>query len=358
MAAPKKGKLGNNRTLLDELRPHIYGWTPMCRALKKALVVFRDHPSVKDHTLVLITDRRSTDSDPLPDADALKQENVRMAGIYLTGQGKSATCQQLYDRAVQDMLKPNSDQHKFFSPGQHKLFSLASTESALKHLIPVLAAIGWKVPSSGECVLFATVYSSVALKEFCSVLLSARFGAADTLLDIVSKLDLDAAINDSHVNTCKNPSDQGKAATCYTHTTAMAIYLALLRIYDPEGECPSIEKIRKRIEKRFPPQPGNPQWKGKNVQTVLEEAVTWYQPRLHFRIVNEDSARQAVLYRQPVLLTFWMDGSGWSVFHKQFNDTAPEETRHSTLTVGINPGALSFNVHEYHFSNDTYAVLM
>jgi hypothetical protein len=62
---------------------------------------------------------------------------------------------------------------------------MASTVSVDKHPIPVLTSMGWEIPSPGECALFTIVSSAALLDEFCSMLLSARFGSADVLLDIV-----------------------------------------------------------------------------------------------------------------------------------------------------------------------------
>jgi hypothetical protein len=60
--------------------------------------------------------------------------------------------------------------------------------------------------------------------------------------------------------------------------------MALLRIYDREGGCPSITKIQSRIRNDFPPKPN-----GESVLKVLEKAMDWYRP-LRFRMVDEDAA--------------------------------------------------------------------
>ncbi|KAE8452710.1 hypothetical protein EG329_013969 [Mollisiaceae sp. DMI_Dod_QoI] len=254
---------GNNeadsRTLLDELTPHIYGSTFMRVALKKALAVFDGHSNIEQRALVLVSNGLSTDGDPLPLANDLKQKNVIIASIFLTDKNDISRRQLYYQTPGNSLNK-----------GQLKLFSMASTVSVLKHPIPVLAAMGWIVPSSGECSLYITICSSGALEEFCSLLLSARFDSADALLDIIGRVQLDAYINDEHVRTFNNPSDQEQTSTCYAHATAAVLHMALLRIYAREGGCPSIAEIRSKILKRFPPNPD-----GDSVLNVLMEAMDW-----------------------------------------------------------------------------------
>ncbi len=194
--------------------------------------------------------------------------------------------------------------------------------TANTHPIPVLASMGWKIPSSGKCTLFAIVSSATALDEFCSLLLSARFGSADALLDIIGRVNFDSVVNDVHVRTRNNPSDQGQSATCYAHAIAAVTHMALMRIVGREGGYPSIEEIRTRILTSYPPGNG-----GYPAVRVLQSITEWYRP-LRFDEVNEDGARQAVLQRRPVLTAFWLSHNGWATFGNYFHD---EATRASVL---------------------------
>jgi len=298
-------------SLLDTLRPYMYGYTPMRNALKKSLAAFLKHPVAEQRVLVLMSDGFSTDGNPLPLARRLQQENITMAAVYLTSD-REIPRRRLYDQAAEGWNK-----------GQRTLFSMAATVGGATHPIPVLTSMGWEIPSSGECALYTTVCSAAALDEFCSLLLSARFGSADTLLDIIGRVQLDAYVNDEHVRTCKNPSDQGQSMTCYAHATAAVLHMALLRIVGREGGCPSIEEIRKWILRKFKPGPG-----GWSVEKVLSVATSWYRP-LHFCKTDEEGARQAVQHRRPVLTTFHLSNSGWDTFSQHFGS---EATRSSVLT--------------------------
>ncbi|KAF1841325.1 uncharacterized protein K460DRAFT_292463 [Cucurbitaria berberidis CBS 394.84] len=329
------------RTLLDELKPHLYGWTPMKLAMTKALNLFREHRALEARVLVTISDGESTDGDPLPIVKELKQEKVTIASIFLTAD-TSIPRRQLHDHSRGSRYV-----------GEHTLFNMASKTAVTQHPIPVLSSMGWEIPSSGECALYTAVCSSDALEEFCSVLLSARFRETDALLDILGRMDLDSYINDEHMRTRNNPSDQGQTSTCYAHAIAAVLHMAMLRIFERDGGCPSIAKIRSQILKELPPGPD-----GRNVEEVLEKAAGWYRP-LRFRRVDQDGARQAVLHRRPVLATYRLSISGWEAFSEHFQTPSTRtsilsETRmaqhrfltdgggHAVVLVKCDPRSLTF----------------
>lgn len=189
------------RSLLDNLRPYLYGSTPTTLALKKALTLFQKYETTKRRVLVMITDGESTDGIPLPLATELKQNDITIAGVYLTA-NKDIPHRRLYD---------SSDTSVYV--GQQILFEMASKVTVTQHPIPVLAAMGWEIPSSGECALYTTVCTSDALEEFYSMLLTARFSSADALLDMVGKVNLDAYVDDAQVKTRNKSSDQGQSRT-------------------------------------------------------------------------------------------------------------------------------------------------
>jgi hypothetical protein len=243
-------------TLLDSLRHYMYGNTPMRHSFQKSIEVFRRYSASRQRVLVLVSDGHSTDGSPLPLACELKENSVTVATVFLTN-STAAAWKCLYDKPMGD-----------WDEEQRTLFDMATRVHGTAHPIPVLASMGWKIPSSGECGLYTTVCSADTLEEFCSLLLSARFGSADVLLDVLEKLDLDSYVNDKHVRVCKNPSDQGNEGVCYAHAVAAVAHMALLRIVDRDGGCPSIQTIRERILDRFPARKG-----GWSVEKVVEKVA-------------------------------------------------------------------------------------
>ncbi|KAH7009769.1 hypothetical protein EDB80DRAFT_713833 [Ilyonectria destructans] len=308
--------------VLDTLRRYIYGRTPLKEALRRSIDAFesfRHQTTVKRRVLILVSDGHSTDGNPVELAEELtrtenEEERVTLAVIHLTS-NPAIPRRRLYAHEATG-----------WDMGQRTLFGMASKAAGDVHPVPVLASMGWKIPSCGEFALYASLCSATALNEFCSLLLSARFGSANAVLDFVGRINLDAYISDAHILTHKNPSDQEDKMTCYAHATAAVLYMALLRVVGREGGYPSIEDLRHRIEMEFPPGPH-----GRSVEEVLEKATNsaWCRPLL-FREVDVKGARDAVLRRRPVLTTFDLSKPGWQSFSQHFQT---EATKNSVLTA-------------------------
>ncbi|RBR19400.1 hypothetical protein FVER53590_29375 [Fusarium verticillioides] len=296
---------GEDDNLFDVIRQYIYGLTPMCYALKKALDAFRSKPEATRRVLVLMSDGISTDGDPSTVASDLKSEKVSIATVKLTDD------RSIPQRALHFEINPLWDE------GTRNLFQISKRIDALTHPVPVLAAAGWAIPSAGEVALFSIVCTVTALEEFCSMLLSARFGSADALLDIVGRVRLDDYVHNEHLAIQGRPTHQGRKPICYAHAVASVIHMALLRIVSREGGIPSFIEIRDRILSEYPEiREGHP------TKEVLSDACIWYRP-LHFREVDEKGAREAVLRRRPVLATFGLSNDGWDTFRDHFNESSP-----------------------------------
>lgn len=175
----EEGKTDDS-TLLDTLRRYMYGRTPMRDALSRSLMVFNEYLGAEHRVLVLISDGCSTDGDPLPLAHNLQQAKVSIATLCLTSDETEAPRRLYYNPA------------EGWDSGQRIFFSMAARVAGVTHPILVLTSVGWEVPSAGEVALYATVSSSAALDEFCSLLMSAHFGSADALLDVIGRISHDS----------------------------------------------------------------------------------------------------------------------------------------------------------------------
>ncbi|EWY99974.1 hypothetical protein FOYG_03899 [Fusarium oxysporum NRRL 32931] len=291
----------NNDNLFDTIRQYMYGLTPMCHALQKALDAFQSKPKAQHRVLVLISDGHSTDGDPSTAAHDLESEGVAIATVKLTDDRSNT------QRALHYEANPLWDE------GTRTLFNMSKRIPGSTHPVPVLASVGWAIPSAGEIALFCTVCTVTALEEFCSMLLPARFGSADALLDIVGKVRFDDYINNEHLTIRSRPTNQGQRAICYAHAVASVIHMALLRIVSRDGGIPSFNEIRHKILSKYPEIKG-----GQPTIQVLADACHWYRP-LRFQKVDEEGARQAVLRRRPVLARFGLSKDGWDEFCKQLD---------------------------------------
>ncbi len=315
--ATNSGSIGSGASsegrLLDTLHRYMYGHTPMREALHSSWATFLQHPRAEQRVLVLISDGGSTDGDPLPYARRLQRANISIAAVYLTP-----------DRAV-PQRQLHYEAAEGWNVGQRSLIDMAARVPWHTHPIPALASLGWEVPSSGECALYAEACSAEILEEFCAFLLSARFGSADGFLDVLARIKHDEYIHDEHMRTRNNPRNQRDSETCYAHAIAGVLHMALNRIAGREAGYPTIREIRTRILQEFPSKPGV----GQDVEKVLKKAIAWYPP-LRFRKVGEQGAREAVVRRRPVLTTFRLSNEGWRKFCEYFHQRA--NTAKSVLT--------------------------
>lgn len=189
--------------MLNTLRRYIYGRTPLREALRQSSNTFenfRHGTTVKRRVLILVSDGHSTDGNPVELAKELtcmgnEEDRVTLAVIHLMS-NPAIPRRRLYAREATG-----------WDIGQRTLFGMASKVAGDVHPVPVLGSMGWKIPSCGEFALYASLCSATALDEFCSLLLSARFGSANAVLDFVGRTNLDAYISDAHILTHKNPSD-------------------------------------------------------------------------------------------------------------------------------------------------------
>ncbi|CVK96005.1 uncharacterized protein FMAN_13925 [Fusarium mangiferae] len=332
----------DNDNLFDAIRQYMYGLTPMCYALQKARDAFRSKPEAKRRVLVLMSDGISTDGDPSTAAHDLRMEEVSIATVKLTDD-RSGPQRALYYEA-----------NPLWDEGTRNLFHMSKRIHALTHPVPVLAAAGWTIPPAGEVALFCTVCTVTALEEFCTLLLSARFGSADALLDIVGRIRLDDYINNEHLAIHRRPTNQGTRGICYAHAVASVVHMALLRIVAREGGVPPFIEIRERILSEYPEIKA-----GQPTKEVLSDACIWYRP-LKFREVDEKGAREAVLRRRPVLATFGLSKDGWDTFSKHFHRKSASRTTvlteaqmapdvdkecgggHAVVLVSCSPDSLTF----------------
>ncbi|KAL4756436.1 uncharacterized protein BDW70DRAFT_166121 [Aspergillus foveolatus] len=264
----------------------VYGDTPMREALSRSLSVFQANSNCDERVLVLMSDDHATDGDPGEIATELHSEDVAVACVYLTSDHDIAQ-RRLYDKPAYSWDK-----------GRRTLFNIASKVTAKNHPIQVLMSMGWQIPCSGEVDLYVSVCTETAVKEFCSLLVSAHLGSTDALPDDY--------IQDEHAITCKNPLEQGKR----------------------KEPCPTIGESRDRILHEFPP--GD---HGRVAEEVLNQAVQWY--RLRYRAVVEMGARQAVLQRRPVLTTFRLSKKGRAKFSQHFSQ--PQKRRSMLTEANVRP---------------------
>jgi len=272
-------------------------------------------------------------------ASQLKHLNVVIATILLTDD-KTLRRRQLHYEAPRN-----------WPQDQQTLLEMSSRASVGNDVMAVLAHVGWNVSSPKEVVLCANVDGADTCKECYSVLLSARSGSADVLVELIGQVELDVNIGQLYRRICMEPSDQGEIPTCYAHSAAVVAHMALLRIEGREGGYPSREEITSRLIHEFGAD-------GAYEKDCLAAVTQFYRP-LRFKMIDEHTTQQAVVHR-PILTSFALSNRNWDAFCNHFENSntilaranmAPyrkdllsidETDTHSVALIGCDSRSLTF----------------
>ncbi|KAI9341263.1 hypothetical protein DFJ73DRAFT_961535 [Zopfochytrium polystomum] len=301
------GGAGDNNVLSrmwGELRPFIYGNTPMRMALRNTLENYSRIEATEGRYLLIISDGESTDGDPAPIARALREEGWTIFAAYLTSKS-IAQPRQIFDKAP-----PNTNE------GMRTMMDCSSRVSleSHSHFLYVLQSRGWKLPESAEGHLFLQANSVELIEEFTD-LVNELSGSSDALFDIVGRVNLAEYVERARDRF--EPQRQ-RGGTCYAHATATVLHLALSRIV---GRVPpSFAQLRDAIIAKHGKDGGR-------VVTVLAEmchpntVLPGRSDRLRFAEVDERGARRAVLALRVVVASFRLRDSQWKAFGEFYKDS-------------------------------------
>ena len=312
--------------LIDTIKPYIYGYTPMCKAMNQALSIFREVASAdkdKPQVLFILSDGESTDGDPCPIAQKLKEVGVTIVTCFLTAnyikkpkrlldaKGPTWTCGNCGCSSSRIQLGFLCRIHEcpceMSMSGQLALFEMSSAMHNTHTPVSYLIDAGWELPPSGESRLFLQANSLDVVNELCSIVVSQITKGCDALVDILAKVSLAMYINQAN-DGFKAVEQNGD--TCYANAVAAVLHLAMQRIVKREGGIPDFDVIRQQIVGKY----------GDNAITrvVLENVCPKY--RLHFRTVDETGARKAINERRPVITIFRWYEQEYKKFYRFFRN--------------------------------------
>ncbi len=154
--------LENKEEQLEDIEPLIYGVTPMKGALKAIKTRFKQElarlPEDTVSVLFILSDGQPTDGDPMPTANALKDEGFYIISCFVTDQDITEP-RRLFDAPASQ-----------WNDGAKLMFNMASSIDRNSVFTRFLLELGWKMPS--EPKLFVQVNHSEVLDEFIRVVLS------------------------------------------------------------------------------------------------------------------------------------------------------------------------------------------
>ena len=271
--------------VIEEIRPFIYGGTPMRKALTCAQAIFEE--SKEDHkVLYIISDGDSADGDPRKIAQSLSKMDVIIATCFLTSDHIEKPRSLIYDP------DPSWGRDDGRSEGRRVLFEMSSIVKNTHTPISYLVDADWELSPKGESRLFIQANSLDVVNEFCRIVISQMSKHCDALVHVLEKINLADLIN---VTNAEFMPKQQQGETCYANACAAVLNLAMHRIVGREGGVPSFKELRKKLIAKYGEH-------GKRSEVVLNEVCPEY--RLHVRTVDETGARKAINERRPVVARF------------------------------------------------------
>ena len=270
--------------LIGQLRPFLFGGTPMRQAVRVSQDIF-EKTSEKQRVLCVISDGISSDGDPreiakyLSDSDKM---DVVIATCFLTSDHIEKPKCLIYD--------PDPSWGR--NDGRRVLFEMSSIMKNTHTPISYLVDADWELSLAGESRLFIQANSLDVVNEFCRIVISQMSKHCDALVHVLEKINLADYIN---VTNAEFMPKQQQGETCYANACAAVLNLAMHRIVDREGGVPSFKELRKKLIAKYGEH-------GKRSEVVLNEVCPEY--RLRVRTVDETGARKAINERRPVVARF------------------------------------------------------
>ena len=271
--------------------------------------------------LFLISDGKSTDIKPNVDYITEIRKNAEtyeiiIISIFLTSKIIPKE-EKLYDEC-----------QKHFSKGAKDLFLMSSTLTYEDPVIKFFIQKGWDIPLSGECKLFIEVNNSQNLTKFFD-LFNEALGEANilnnsetplnpnSLVNILASTYINDYVNSDVINTFKPNLQTG--GTCYANAIAASICIASARVFGRPKL--NFYEVLQEIIKKYGTNGGN-------VFNILNEDLPKY--KLHFKKVDKNGAREAIMKTRPCVATFYLSAQQWGNFSKFY-----KENKEGVLTKEI-----------------------
>ena len=292
-------ELTEHRTnkLYEDVKPYIFGGTPLIKSIDQALRLFRDNSNSQYKLLFILSDGQPADGDNPPMTE-LADLGVKVVCCYITSEPIDEP-RRLYSNKNWEWERP-----------AQCMFDMSSTIPTQKIPRTLFVKKGWKIDiDRNETRLFFQINHPDIIDEVCKLGRDCVC-CQDSLADVLSTVSLDIYINKA--NEGLSPDQQkDKEKTCYAIASATVIHMALMRIVGREGGYPDFYKIRDELITTHGVN-------GAVVGKVLREVCPKY--RLQCKKTDERGALNAVVEKRPVVAIFQLSDAEWRLFHKFYQD--------------------------------------
>ena len=282
--------------LLEVVKPHIYGKTPLIKAMRHSVDLF-SHSDFANHKklLFVLSDGQPTDEGD-PPVQQLSNLGVTIVSCFITREALSDP-RHLYSLPDESWKDPA----KFM----FNMSSIITTQNIPRTLF---LKKGWKIDiENNETRLFFQVNHPDVIKDVCDM---AKKGvlSQDVLSDLLSSVDLDVYINQGNDGF---GAKRQHGITCYANASAAVMHLAMKRVIGRDDGYPDFFDLREKIIAKYGKH-------GESTEKVLKEICPEY--RLQCQTVNAIGAMKAISAKRPVVVTFHLTGAQWDQFGKFYDE--------------------------------------
>ena len=302
LASPDK----TNFNIIDLFKKYIYGNTPLYTALNLSFDNFKKQSNGKNNKILfIISDGELNDVDKSVDYigeinKKAKENNVIIVSIFLTSNSIPKE-EKLYD-TVQN----------HFTSGSKDLFLMSSTLTYENPVIKFLIQKKWDIPSSGQCNLFVEINNTQNLNNFIDLMneavgeLNNKYNKEtaknpNSLINLLSSTAVNDYVNSEVINKVEAKEQEGD--TCFANAIAIGIYLASARVIGRKNL--DFKTLRDTLINKYGTD-------GAKTETVLKECLGNY--RLHYKAINEEEARKAIMETRPCVARFELTLKQWRNF--------------------------------------------
>ena len=284
----EKIPLRNNSNLMNSFSDYIYYYTPLKKAINKAIEITKKDSKETIKIIVILSDGK----------------NTYIMSCYFSSNKVNNPKQLYYNR-------PNGDR------GLEQLYDLASDINPYSPIFDMLEERGWNVNYTKKSKLFVMANHAEIFEEFFDVL-NSFINGINILGNLISNIKLNEYI--TFYNKEHRINERQASRICWCHSLSKVIEYAGHRIYRgkylQKYPYPVFSALRDFLVNEY-------KRKGKSdkkMKRILNEILPSFFLRYSYcNNIEEDKIKIALMKGRPLVLTFGLYAKQWANF-KDFFD--------------------------------------
>ena len=300
----EKIPLRNNSNIMNSFSDYIYHYTPLKKAINKAIEITNKDSKETIKIIVILSDGLSSDGNPNDRKHLLEQKNTFIMTCYFSSNKVNNPKQLYYNRP-------------YGNRGLKQLYDLASDINPYSPIFDMLEQRGWTVNYTKKNKLFVMANHAEIFEEFFDVL-NSFINGNNILGNMISNIKLNEYI--TFYNKEHRINERQASRICWCHSLSKVIEYASHRIYRGKYlikyPYPDFNNLRDSLVKEY-------KKKGKSdkkMKRILNETLPIFFLRYsYYNNIEEDKIKIALMKGRPLVLTFGLYARQWANF-KDFFD--------------------------------------